>query len=130
MKINIYLLCCCNYRSFGILSLDSKRLLDLLHHGFCGLGTKFDCQALFMEYSTRQINFFSYINSKLFLCRYSSFLVFYPTGISSEVGLIYIALPFIKVNIWIPNVYHRIIRSKAPGCVLSLLVINITYVMI
>ncbi|KAK9670678.1 hypothetical protein RND81_13G217300 [Saponaria officinalis] len=28
--------------------------------------------------------------------RYSSFLLLYPTGISSEVGLIYIALPYIK----------------------------------
>ncbi|XP_021274075.1 very-long-chain (3R)-3-hydroxyacyl-CoA dehydratase PASTICCINO 2 [Herrania umbratica] len=28
--------------------------------------------------------------------RYSSFLVLYPTGISSEVGLIYLALPYIK----------------------------------
>lgn len=31
------------------------------------------------------------------LCRYSTFLILYPTGITSEVGLIYIALPYIKV---------------------------------
>ncbi|XVE83065.1 hypothetical protein DITRI_Ditri16bG0057000 [Diplodiscus trichospermus] len=30
--------------------------------------------------------------------RYSTFLVLYPTGISSEVGLIYFALPFIKAS--------------------------------
>ncbi|MQL73851.1 hypothetical protein Taro_006211 [Colocasia esculenta] len=30
--------------------------------------------------------------------RYSTFLVLYPTGITSEVGLIYIALPFIKAS--------------------------------
>lgn len=30
--------------------------------------------------------------------RYSSFIIFYPIGISSEVGLIYIALPFIKAS--------------------------------
>lgn len=32
-------------------------------------------------------------------CRYSTFLLLYPTGITSEVGLIYVALPFIKVTI-------------------------------
>ncbi|KAI4314415.1 hypothetical protein L6164_027327 [Bauhinia variegata] len=36
--------------------------------------------------------------SWLMWLRYSSFLVFYVTGISSEVGLIYIALPFIKAS--------------------------------
>ncbi|XP_020704881.1 very-long-chain (3R)-3-hydroxyacyl-CoA dehydratase PASTICCINO 2A-like [Dendrobium catenatum] len=30
--------------------------------------------------------------------RYSTFLILYPTGISSEVGLIYIALPYIKAS--------------------------------
>ncbi|KAJ4964308.1 hypothetical protein NE237_024247 [Protea cynaroides] len=34
--------------------------------------------------------------SWLLWLRYSTFLVLYPTGISSEVGLIYMALPFIK----------------------------------
>ncbi|KAJ8637501.1 hypothetical protein MRB53_011768 [Persea americana] len=34
--------------------------------------------------------------SWLLWLRYSTFLILYPTGISSEVGLIYIALPFIK----------------------------------
>ncbi|KAM3355406.1 hypothetical protein ACQJBY_025902 [Aegilops geniculata] len=36
--------------------------------------------------------------SSLLWLRYSSFLVMYPTGISSEVGLIYIALQFIKAS--------------------------------
>ncbi|PNT73685.1 hypothetical protein BRADI_2g62370v3 [Brachypodium distachyon] len=36
--------------------------------------------------------------SWLLWLRYSSFLVMYPTGISSEVGLIYIALQFIKAS--------------------------------
>lgn len=40
-----------------------------------------------------------FINVDLNPCRYSTFLILYPTGISSEVGLIYIALPYIKV-IW------------------------------
>ncbi|KAG0479179.1 hypothetical protein HPP92_013898 [Vanilla planifolia] len=30
--------------------------------------------------------------------RYSTFLVLYPTGIASEVGLVYIALPYIKAS--------------------------------
>ena len=32
------------------------------------------------------------------LCRYSTFFLLYPSGISSEVGLIYTALPYIKVR--------------------------------
>ncbi|XP_068466568.1 very-long-chain (3R)-3-hydroxyacyl-CoA dehydratase PASTICCINO 2A-like [Phaseolus vulgaris] len=36
--------------------------------------------------------------SWLLWLRYSTFLVLYPTGISSEVGLIYISLPFIKAS--------------------------------
>ncbi|XP_066355220.1 very-long-chain (3R)-3-hydroxyacyl-CoA dehydratase PASTICCINO 2A-like isoform X2 [Miscanthus floridulus] len=30
--------------------------------------------------------------------RYSTFMLLYPTGISSEVGLIYIALPYMKAS--------------------------------
>ncbi|WVZ22655.1 hypothetical protein V8G54_001199 [Vigna mungo] len=41
---------------------------------------------------------FGFIPSWLLWLRYSSFLVLYLTGISSEVGLIYIALPFIKAS--------------------------------
>ncbi|XP_022633886.1 very-long-chain (3R)-3-hydroxyacyl-CoA dehydratase PASTICCINO 2 isoform X2 [Vigna radiata var. radiata] len=41
---------------------------------------------------------FGFTPSWLLWLRYSSFLVLYLTGISSEVGLIYIALPFIKVS--------------------------------
>ncbi|XP_047171116.1 very-long-chain (3R)-3-hydroxyacyl-CoA dehydratase PASTICCINO 2A-like [Vigna umbellata] len=37
--------------------------------------------------------------SWLLWLRYSTFVVLYPTGISSEVGLIYIALPFIKASV-------------------------------
>ncbi|KAK1361796.1 Very-long-chain (3R)-3-hydroxyacyl-CoA dehydratase [Heracleum sosnowskyi] len=36
--------------------------------------------------------------SFLLWLRYSAFLLLYPTGISSEVGLIYIALPYMKVS--------------------------------
>ncbi|XP_061364783.1 very-long-chain (3R)-3-hydroxyacyl-CoA dehydratase PASTICCINO 2A-like isoform X2 [Gastrolobium bilobum] len=41
---------------------------------------------------------FGFAPSWLLWLRYSTFLVMYPTGISSEVGLIYIALPFIKAS--------------------------------
>ncbi|TKY69950.1 Very-long-chain (3R)-3-hydroxyacyl-CoA dehydratase PASTICCINO 2A [Spatholobus suberectus] len=41
---------------------------------------------------------FGFAPSWLLWLRYSTFLVLYPTGISSEVGLIYIALPFIKAS--------------------------------
>ncbi|XP_061367737.1 very-long-chain (3R)-3-hydroxyacyl-CoA dehydratase PASTICCINO 2A-like [Gastrolobium bilobum] len=41
---------------------------------------------------------FGFSPSWLLWLRYSTFLVLYPTGISSEVGLIYIALPFIKAS--------------------------------
>ncbi|XP_078179090.1 very-long-chain (3R)-3-hydroxyacyl-CoA dehydratase PASTICCINO 2A-like isoform X2 [Carex rostrata] len=36
--------------------------------------------------------------SWLLWLRYSTFLLLYPTGITSEVGLIYIALPYIKAS--------------------------------
>lgn len=36
--------------------------------------------------------------SFLLWLRYSAFLLLYPTGISSEVGLIYIAMPYMKVS--------------------------------
>ncbi|XP_028802775.1 very-long-chain (3R)-3-hydroxyacyl-CoA dehydratase PASTICCINO 2A [Neltuma alba] len=39
---------------------------------------------------------FGFAPSWLLWLRYSTFLLLYPTGISSEVGLIYVALPFIK----------------------------------
>ncbi|MED6223329.1 Very-long-chain (3R)-3-hydroxyacyl-CoA dehydratase PASTICCINO 2A [Stylosanthes scabra] len=41
---------------------------------------------------------FGFAPSWLLWLRYSTFLLLYPTGISSEVGLIYIALPFIKAS--------------------------------
>lgn len=46
-------------------------------------------------------------------CRYSTFLILYPSGISSEVGLTYIALPYIKVlvNSWILNLISSITTS-------------------
>ncbi|XVF17357.1 hypothetical protein REPUB_Repub10bG0114100 [Reevesia pubescens] len=40
---------------------------------------------------------FGFAPSWLLWLRYSTFFVLYPTGISSEVGLIYFALPYMKV---------------------------------
>lgn len=41
---------------------------------------------------------FGFAPSWLLWLRYSTFLLLYPTGISSEVGLIYFALPYIKAS--------------------------------
>uniref|UniRef100_A0A0E0GYC1 Very-long-chain (3R)-3-hydroxyacyl-CoA dehydratase n=1 Tax=Oryza nivara TaxID=4536 RepID=A0A0E0GYC1_ORYNI len=41
---------------------------------------------------------FGFAPSWLLWLRYSTFMVLYPTGISSEVGLIYIALPYMKAS--------------------------------
>ncbi|XP_058775127.1 very-long-chain (3R)-3-hydroxyacyl-CoA dehydratase PASTICCINO 2A isoform X1 [Vicia villosa] len=53
---------------------------------------------------------FGFTPSWLLWLRYSTFLLLYPTGISSEVGLIYIALPFIKASekycIRMPNTWN------------------------
>src|SRR5688572_22655883 len=40
---------------------------------------------------------FRFIFVALIACRYSTFMLLYPTGISSEVGLIYTALPYMQV---------------------------------
>ncbi|PSS36666.1 Very-long-chain (3R)-3-hydroxyacyl-CoA dehydratase [Actinidia chinensis var. chinensis] len=48
--------------------------------------------------------------SFLMWLRYSTFLLLYPTGISSEVGLIYLGLSYIKESekycIWMPNKWN------------------------
>ncbi|CAD6239637.1 unnamed protein product [Miscanthus lutarioriparius] len=41
---------------------------------------------------------FGFAPSWLLWLRYSTFMLLYPTGISSEVGLIYIALPYMKAS--------------------------------
>ncbi|VAH70319.1 unnamed protein product [Triticum turgidum subsp. durum] len=67
--------------------------------------------SLVISWSITEIIRYSFFGTKeLFgsapssLLWYSSFLVMYPTGISSEVGLIYIALQFIKVRM--PNKWN------------------------
>ncbi|KAF1873297.1 hypothetical protein Lal_00027335 [Lupinus albus] len=53
---------------------------------------------------------FGFAPSWLLWLRYSTFLLLYPSGISSEVGLIYIAMPFIKASekycIRMPNTWN------------------------
>ncbi|KAG6487316.1 hypothetical protein ZIOFF_055902 [Zingiber officinale] len=77
--------------------------------------------------------------SWLLWLRYSTFLILYPTGITSEVGLIYVALPFIKASekycIRMPNkwnftfdyFYASIIALAiyVPGMFLMLLIIQV-----
>uniref|UniRef100_A0A804KZ89 Very-long-chain (3R)-3-hydroxyacyl-CoA dehydratase n=1 Tax=Musa acuminata subsp. malaccensis TaxID=214687 RepID=A0A804KZ89_MUSAM len=41
---------------------------------------------------------FGFAPSWLLWLRYSTFLILYPTGITSEVGLLYVALPYIKAS--------------------------------
>ncbi|KAL6993208.1 Very-long-chain (3R)-3-hydroxyacyl-CoA dehydratase PASTICCINO 2 [Sarracenia purpurea var. burkii] len=61
--------------------------------------------SLVISWSITEIIRYSFFGTKealgsapswLLWLRYSTFLLLYPTGISSEVGLIYIALPYIK----------------------------------
>jgi hypothetical protein len=53
-----------------------------------------------------------YMESKHDACRYSSFLIMYPTGISSELGLIYIALEYIKVLLFSEHIHSWQLTSK------------------
>ncbi|CAH9070194.1 unnamed protein product [Cuscuta epithymum] len=50
---------------------------------------------------------FGFAPSWLLWLRYSTFILLYPSGITSEVGLIYKALPYIKesgkYSLWMPN---------------------------
>lgn len=52
-----------------------------------------ELQFVMLSASVILIKMFSFIS-----CRYSTFLLLYATGISSEVGLIYLALPYMKVR--------------------------------
>lgn len=85
----------CYCRLFGILSLGWKRRLVLHLHGSCGSGIDYVICAHWMEREW----WLSFIKILYMPCRYSTFMLLYPTGITSEVGLIYIALPYIKVTI-------------------------------
>ncbi|KAF3793978.1 Very-long-chain 3R-3-hydroxyacyl-CoA dehydratase [Nymphaea thermarum] len=81
----------------------------MLHGASCGafLRTHVLVSSLVISWSITEIIRYSFFGMKeafgsapsgLLWLRYSTFLVLYPTGITSEVGLIYIALPFIKAS--------------------------------
>ncbi|KAJ0979452.1 hypothetical protein J5N97_014926 [Dioscorea zingiberensis] len=69
--------------------------------------THFLVSSLVISWSITEIIRYSFFGMKetlgfapswLLWLRYSTFLILYPSGISSEVGLIYIALPYIKAS--------------------------------
>ncbi|GLJ14661.1 hypothetical protein SUGI_0237360 [Cryptomeria japonica] len=74
-------------------------------HSFPEVRTSWIVSSLVISWSLTEIIRYSFFGLKeafgytpawLLWLRYSTFFVMYPTGISSEVGLIYIALPYIK----------------------------------
>ncbi|KAK1291629.1 Very-long-chain (3R)-3-hydroxyacyl-[acyl-carrier protein] dehydratase PASTICCINO 2A [Acorus calamus] len=69
--------------------------------------THFLVSSLVISWSITEIIRYSFFGLKeaigfapswLLWLRYSTFMILYPTGITSEVGLIYIALPYIKAS--------------------------------
>ncbi|CAI9769085.1 unnamed protein product [Fraxinus pennsylvanica] len=86
---------------------------------FPEIRTHFLVSSLVISWSITEIIRYSFFGLKeafgsapswLLWLRYSTFLILYPTGISSEVGLIYIALPFmkesLKYSISMPNKWN------------------------
>ncbi|KAJ8771212.1 hypothetical protein K2173_026014 [Erythroxylum novogranatense] len=74
-------------------------------HSFPEVRTHFLVSSLVISWSITEIIRYSFFGMKealgsapswLMWLRYSTFMIFYPSGISSEVGLIYLALPYIK----------------------------------
>lgn len=82
------------FRSSDIPSLVQKRHLARLLPSSYGSGKKrtfairLDCEDMYLGLILID-----------YLCRYSAFLLLYPTGISSELGLIYTAMPYMKVSL-------------------------------
>ncbi|KAM0953556.1 putative very-long-chain (3R)-3-hydroxyacyl-CoA dehydratase [Dioscorea sansibarensis] len=76
-------------------------------YSFPEIRTHFLVSSLVISWSITEIIRYSFFGMRetigfapswLLWLRYSTFLILYPSGISSEVGLIYIALPFIKAS--------------------------------
>uniref|UniRef100_A0A2P2K3V5 Very-long-chain (3R)-3-hydroxyacyl-CoA dehydratase n=1 Tax=Rhizophora mucronata TaxID=61149 RepID=A0A2P2K3V5_RHIMU len=74
-------------------------------YSFPEVRTHFLVSSLVISWSITEIIRYSFFGMKeafgstpswLLWLRYSTFLLLYPTGISSEVGLIYLALPYLK----------------------------------
>ncbi|EEF28700.1 ptpla domain protein, putative [Ricinus communis] len=88
-------------------------------YSFPEIRTHFLVSSLVISWSITEIIRYSFFGTKealgyapawLMWLRYSTFLLLYPTGISSEVGLIYFALPYIKKSekycIRMPNTWN------------------------
>ncbi|KAJ8765786.1 hypothetical protein K2173_014908 [Erythroxylum novogranatense] len=88
-------------------------------HSFPEVRTHFFVSSLVISWSITEIIRYSFFGTKealgaapswLMWLRYSTFLLLYPTGISSEVGLIYLALPYIKKSekycVRMPNTWN------------------------
>ncbi|KAK6923285.1 Protein-tyrosine phosphatase-like, PTPLA, partial [Dillenia turbinata] len=83
---------------------QTAAVLEILH----GLTqTHILVSSLVISWSITEIIRYSFFGMKealgfapswLLWLRYSTFLLLYPTGISSEVGLMYVALPYIKIS--------------------------------
>ncbi|KAH7678049.1 very-long-chain (3R)-3-hydroxyacyl-CoA dehydratase protein [Dioscorea alata] len=76
-------------------------------YSFPEIRTHFLVSSLVISWSITEIIRYSFFGMRetigfapswLLWLRYSTFLILYPSGISSEVGLTYIALPFIKAS--------------------------------
>ncbi|WCJ31987.1 Very-long-chain (3R)-3-hydroxyacyl-CoA dehydratase PASTICCINO 2 [Euphorbia peplus] len=88
-------------------------------YSFPEIRTHFLVSSLVISWSITEIIRYSFFGTKealgfapswLLWLRYSTFMLLYPTGISSEVGLIYLALPYIKKSdkycIRMPNTWN------------------------
>ncbi|OAY33474.1 very-long-chain (3R)-3-hydroxyacyl-CoA dehydratase PASTICCINO 2 isoform X1 [Manihot esculenta] len=88
-------------------------------YSFPEMRTHFLVSSLVISWSITEIIRYSFFGTKealgfapswLMWLRYSTFLLLYPSGISSEVGLIYFALPYIKKSemycVRMPNTWN------------------------
>ncbi|KAJ9170427.1 hypothetical protein P3X46_018534 [Hevea brasiliensis] len=88
-------------------------------YSFPEIRTHFLVSSLVISWSITEIIRYSFFGTKealgfapswLMWLRYSTFFLLYPTGISSEVGLIYFALPYIKKSdkycVRMPNTWN------------------------
>nr|GLL18912.1 very-long-chain (3R)-3-hydroxyacyl-CoA dehydratase PASTICCINO 2 [Ipomoea trifida]GME18330.1 very-long-chain (3R)-3-hydroxyacyl-CoA dehydratase PASTICCINO 2 [Ipomoea batatas] len=88
-------------------------------YSFPEIRTHVFVSSLVISWSITEIIRYSFFGTKeafgrgpsgLLWLRYSSFILLYPTGITSEVGLIYKALPYLKesakYSFWMPNKWN------------------------
>ena len=107
-------------------------------HGSCGSGSSSVLWSLDVIGSSFSPAIHSFIVILYSMpCRYSTFILLYPTGITSEVGLIYIALPHIKVSNYmihksknsLPFLLRRVLQKEwfSGFCKLGVLVVYYSY---